>query len=148
MTEEKRIIKHNGRCLYITKNWRDKKVLDGGYDSTGVYAGAKPIPMTKQEFMKLATNEKNLERYASIILHWYGAPDKEAMEKFWDMYSKPVPEKKYFVYVPHTNCETYCKNDLGLAVVSDDTDLDNCEFTEEEIKKYHLEDCKKELVDE
>ncbi|RMC46530.1 hypothetical protein [Lactobacillus sp. ESL0230] len=155
MTEEKRVIKHNGRCLYITKNWRDKKVLDGGYDSTGVYAGAEPIPMTKQEFIKLATNE-NLERYASTILHWYGAPDKEAMEKFWDRYSKPVSKKMWYVKVPHAHKTFYHKwfdsDVLGAQSVQGVYDqlngLDNsCEFTEAEIKKFHLEDCKKVPVD-
>lgn len=158
MIEEKRIIKHNGRCLYITKNWRDKKVLDGGYDSTGVYAGAEPIPMTKQEFIKLATNE-NLERYASTILHWYGAPDKEAMEKFWDMYSKPVPDKKWCVKVPHLKDVYYCichtegeEDSLHTCdpYIVDTYPIDVCEvsFTESEIKKYHLEDCEKVPVDE
>lgn len=157
MPEEKRIITHNGRCLYITKDWRDKKVLDGDYDSRGIYTGAKPTPMTKQEFIKLATNEEKLERYASIILHWYGAPDKEAMEKFWDMFSKPVPDKKWYVKVPQAHHTYYHKwldcDVLGADSVQGVYDQlnplnDTYEFTEEEIKYYGLQDCKREAVDE
>jgi hypothetical protein len=133
MTEERRIIvsEHGAlTCLYPTDNnipvWEFSKNFS-------------PEPITKSEFKDIVNNY--MFGFKEII-NFIG------VDEFWNKYGKPVPEEKYFVYVPHTNCETYCKNDLGLAVVSDDTDLDNCEFTEAEIKKYHLEDCKKELVDD
>jgi hypothetical protein len=134
MTEEKRIIvsKHGAlSCLYPTG---DNKPLWQFSD------GFTPVPVTKAELKNIVTN--HMFGLDSQVIDFIG------IDEFWDMYSKPVPEKKYHVIVPHTNSDMYCKNDLGLSVVSDDTDLDNCEFTEAEIKKYHLEDCKKELVDD
>lgn len=143
MTEERRIFSKNG------------VKLAAGYDEDEIYddcdcdilefttaVNREATPITKE-------NLKVFVKYRVDDYDEIGALIKLiGIDEFWNKYGKPVLEEKYFVYVPHTNCETYCKNDLGLAVVSDDTDLDNCEFTEAEIKKYHLEDCKREVVDD
>jgi hypothetical protein len=133
MTEEKRIIvsEHGAlSCFYPTDNnipvWQFSKNFS-------------PKPITKTEFKDIVNNY--MFGFNEII-NFIG------VDEFWNKYSKPVPEQKYNVIVPHTKNDMYCKNDLGLSVVSDEGDLDYCEFTEAEIKKYHLEDCEKVPVDE
>ncbi|WEV40339.1 hypothetical protein [Lactobacillus sp. ESL0681] len=156
MTEEKRIIEHNDRCLFVTNDWCGTKVLGGGLDTKGVYARARRVPMTKKEFMELAINEK-FEDYASTILYWYGAPDKESMENFWDLFSKPVPERRWYVKVPHTNNGYYHKwsndNQINAGEIENGNIIGRVgkqyyQFTKPEIKKYHLEDCEKVPVDD
>lgn len=78
-------------------------------------------------------------------------------EWFWEILCKPIPEKKWYVKVPHAHKTYYHKwfdNDvLGAESVQGVYDQlnnldDSCEFTEAEVKKYHLENCKREAVDE
>jgi hypothetical protein len=145
MTEEKRIFSKNG--VKLVADFADNEdTTYEDYDSDILEftqaVDKEPTPLTKsnlEAFMNYRINEYS---DTGLLIKLIG------VDEFWNKYGEPVLEEKYFVYVPHTNCETYCKNDLGLAIVSDDTDLDNCEFTEAEIKKYHLEDCEKELIDE
>lgn len=61
-----------------------------------------------------------------------------------------VKDKKYGVWVPHVKGKMYYKDGRGsddLAIASADCLNDkNQQFTEEEIKQYGLQDCKKEEV--
>jgi hypothetical protein len=68
-----------------------------------------------------------------------------------------MTEKKWYIKVPHAHKTYYHKwfdcDVLGAQSIQGVNDQlnqldDSCEFTEEEIKKYHLEDCKRESVDE
>lgn len=133
MTEEKRIIvsEHGAlSCSYPTDNnipvWEFSKNFP-------------PEPITKSELKNIVTN--HMFGLDSQIIDFIG------VDEFWNKYGKPVPEKEYHVIVPHTKNDMYCKNGLGLSVVSDEDDLDYCEFTEAEIKKFHLEDCEKVPVE-
>lgn len=134
MTEEKRIIVSEHGVLSCTFPLG----TDQPFWEFGDYF--PPEPITKSEFKNFVVN--NYMFGFNEIINFIG------VDEFWNKYSKPVPEQKYNVIVPHTNNDIYCKNDLGLSVVSDEGDLDHCEFTEEEIKKYHLEDCRRIPVDE
>lgn len=134
MTEEKRIIVSEHGALSCTFPLG----TDQPFWEFGDYF--PPEPITKSEFKNFVV--KSMLGFNKQIIEFIG------VDEFWDMYSKPVPEQKYNVIVPHTKNNMYCKNDLGLSVVSDDTDLDNCEFTEAEIKKFYLEDCERIPVDE
>jgi hypothetical protein len=68
-----------------------------------------------------------------------------------------MTEKKWYIKVPHAHKTYYHKwfdcDVLGAQSIQGVNDQlnqldDSCEFTEAEIKKYHLEDCERESVDE
>jgi hypothetical protein len=134
MTEERRIIvsEHGAlSCSYPINNnipvWEFSKNFP-------------PDPITKSEFKDIVNN---------YMFGFNEAINFIGIDEFWTKYGKPVPVKEYRVNVPHTKYNIYCKNDIvGLSVVTNNDDLKYSKFTEAEIKKYHLEDCKREAVDE
>lgn len=78
-------------------------------------------------------------------------------EWFWEILCKPIPEKKWYVKVPHAHKTYYHKwfdsDVLGAQSVQGVNDQlnqldDDCKFTEAEIKKYHLEDCERVPIDD
>jgi hypothetical protein len=144
MTEERRIFSKHG--VKLVADLEDEDDVFEDYDSDTLEftqsVDKEPTPLTKsnlEAFMNYRIDEYS---DTGFLIKLIGVND------FWNKYGKVVSNKKYNIIVPHTKNTMYCKNDLGLSAVSDDTDLDDCKFTEEEIKKYHLEDCKKVLLDE
>lgn len=143
MTEEKRIIvsEHGAlTCSYPTDNnipvWEFSKNFS-------------PEPITKSEFKNFVV--KSMFGFNKQIIEFIG------VDEFWDMYSKPVPEKKWYVKVPHAYNTFYHKwfdsDVLGAQSVHGVNNqlnkLDNsCKFTNKEIKYYGLQDCKKVPVDD
>lgn len=147
MTEEKRIL--YSRCgIGLCKRF-NKWNLWSGIDKP---AGCTPFAKDEISTIMQDLGHEAVRAFmvAQDLTNTYYKISVDNIDEdwFWEILCKPVPKQRYNVIVPHTKNDMYCKNDLGLSVVSDATDLDNCEFTEAEIKKYHLEDCKKELVDE
>lgn len=144
MTEERRIIvsEHGAlSCSYPTDNnipvWEFSKNFP-------------PEPITKSELKNIVTN--HMFGLDSQIIDFIG------VDEFWNKYGKPVPDKKWYVKVPHLKDVYYCichtegEEDLLRTCdpyIVDTYPIDVCEvrFTEAEIKKFHLEDCKKVPVD-
>lgn len=144
MPDERRVFSKNGVRL-VANFGEDEVSIYDDYDSDILEftqsVDKEPTPLTKANLIHFMSYRINEYSDTGLLLKLIG------IDEFWDKYGKPVSDIKYNVIVPHTKNDMYCKNDLELSVVSDDTDLDNCEFTEAEIKKYHLEDCEKVLLD-
>lgn len=144
MTEEKRIFSKNG--VKLVADFDDEDDIYEDYDSDILEftqsADKEPTPLTKSNLKAFMNYRINEYSDTGLLIKLIG------VNEFWNKYGKVVSDKKYNVIVPHTKNDIYCKSDLGLSVVSDEGDLDYCEFTEAEIKKYHLEDCERIPVDE
>lgn len=150
MTEEKRVIVSEYgtlSCIYPPVGNRDR------YQPIWHFTDSfnDPALMTKSEFKDIVNND--MAKFLRDIINFIG------VDEFWNKYSKPVPEQRWYVKVPRLNDVYYCicRPEYGektlrtcdLYIV--DTypiDVYEVSFTEAEIKKYHLEDCKKELVDD
>ncbi|WP_277133918.1 hypothetical protein [Lactobacillus sp. ESL0679] len=136
MTEEKRIFSKNGYVLFYNEpmQWWDWE-----------RCGMAPTPVTKSTFKKVIKNyfyeeTRDLINFISI-------------DEFWDKYGTPVPEKKWYVKVPHTYPSSWyqigqCNDSTMIITNIECVPNDSFKFTDSEIKKYHLEDCEKVPADE
>ncbi|WEV39261.1 hypothetical protein OZX58_03220 [Lactobacillus sp. ESL0680] len=144
MSEEKRIIEHNGYFLYQQKT-NQKWYFGTSEDSNGTFEDNEPTPISKSDlkdimFLDFDGNTNNL---ISLI----------GINRLWNKYGKPVPEKKWYVKVPHTYPSSWyqigqCNDSTMIITNIECVPNDSFKFTDSEIKKYHLEDCEKVPADD
>lgn len=155
MTEEKRIIVSENGALCGNSSFQFFT------NNELKHSHMTPTPMTRYEFIRAVAT--------AMIPGMGDAIEFIGTEKFWNTYNKPISSWKgskikidrYYVqvksdffaedfttyYVKHDDgsIHTMLNPDLHTGKASKSDKL-KAEFTLEEIHKYHLEDCKRELV--
>ncbi|WEV37712.1 hypothetical protein [Lactobacillus sp. ESL0677] len=133
MTEEKRIFSRNGVCLYFKKEYP--------------YFGPseKPEPISYRTLDNIVSDQ--LDDDFKYYIEAMGGVDW-----LWKQF-KPVPEKKWYVKVPHTYPSSWYQigqstNSTFIVTNLECRDNDSFKFTDEEIKYYGLQDCEKVPADD